>query len=398
MPRAGKQVEVVPARAARRLLMHAQGLLEEPSRPATSAAVYKAIERMGFVQLDTITVVERAHNHILATRFDGYRPATLDRLHREARLFEHMTHDASLIPTRWFPHWRHRFEKPARRAWIEGRLGDRTDAVLAEVVERIQTSGPLPVREFESSDGHRAGPWWDWRPHKAALEYLWRTGRLAVAHRVNFHKVYDLTERALPKAHALPTPDDAEHLDWACSTALERLGVATPSELAHFWRAVPIAGARSWSREQARLGQVAEVLVESENGSPARPAFALPDWRCRVARAPEAPDRIRLLSPFDPVVRDRARCLRLFNFDYRFEAFVPAPKRRFGYYVLPILEGERLTGRLDAKLHRNEGELRVLGLWWEPGVRPTRPRRAALAACLDRFAAYLGARSWSLPG
>jgi hypothetical protein len=137
------------------------------------------------------------------------------------------------------------------------------------------------------------------------------------------------------------------------------------------------------------------VKVEAVDGT-ARNAWAVPDWEERAANLPPAPPRIRLLSPFDPILRDRRRCLRLFGFDYRFEAFVPEAQRQHGYYVLPILEGERLVGRLDPKLHRDRGLLEVRGLWWEPGLRKSKARQAALEAALDRLARFVGAERWSI--
>jgi uncharacterized protein YcaQ len=136
------------------------------------------------------------------------------------------------------------------------------------------------------------------------------------------------------------------------------------------------------------------VLVAAEDGSRPYPAFASPEWEKRWRGLPPAPPRIRLLSPFDPIVWDRRRALRLFGFDYRFEAFVPEGKRRHGYYVLPVLEGERLVGRLDAKLERDRGVLAVKGVWWEPGARETEKRKKLLAAALDRLARLTGAERW----
>lgn len=377
--------------------MDAQGLLLDPARPASSAAVLKLIDRMGFVQLDTITTVERAHHHILASRLDGYRPAHLEHLHhRERALFEHMTHDASLIPIRFFPHWRPRFRRPPSSPYWKRQLGENPEAVLGEVLTRISEGGPAMARDFEPGPSRPAGTWWDWRPHKAALEYLWRCGELTVAQRVNFHKVYDLTSRVHPGPHALPEPDEGAHADWACTTALERLGVATPGELAAFWRAITPARAARWAADAVKSGAAIPVLV-GDDGAPPRRALAAPDHRRRLSKAPPAPERTRLLSPFDPVIRDRKRALRLFGFDYRFEAFVPAPQRAYGYYVLPILEGERLVGRLDPKLHRDRGVLDIQRLWWEPGIRPTAARRAALEEAVDRFAKFVSAERWTLP-
>lgn len=393
---------IVTAATARRLLLACQGLADDPRRRATSEAVYDLILRMGFVQVDSINVVERAHHLTLASRLDGYRPPRLDRLlERDRRLFEHWTHDASAIPTAWFPYWRIRFDRLRAsdpvHPWWRARLGPRPQKVIAHVRDRVAREGPLMARDFEDERRPGGDAWWSWRPQKAALEHLWRTGEIAIAGRVNFHKVYDLTERVLPAAAALPRPDPEEHLDWACRSALDRLGVATPQQLADFWEAVTPAEARAWCAAAAARGEVATVLVAAVDGSRPQLACAVPDWEERAARAPEPPPRLRLLSPFDPILRDRRRTQRLFGFDYRFEAFVPRPRRVHGYYVLPILEGDRLVGRADPKFRRDEGRLEIREVWWEPGVKLGTGRRAAFESAVARLAKTIGAESWSLP-
>lgn len=383
---------------ARRLLLGAQGLLDDPTARTTTASLQRLVERLGFVQLDTINVVERAHHLTLHARRDGYRLEHLRTLVEQRRsLFEHWTHDASVIPTRWFPHWRPRFardrERMMARRWWQQQFGG--PPLLRDVRERIAREGPLRSSDFEHPK--RGGGWWDWKPQKTALEYLWRTGELMIVRREGFQKVYDLTERVLPEAAALPEPSRDQHVTWACTTALERLGVASAKELAEFWSVISAAEAAAWCRVAVAAGRLEPVLVASADGSPPRSAFAPPDWRSRAARLPSPPERTRLLSPFDPIVRDRARALRRFGFDYRFEAFVPAPQRRYGYFVMPILEGGRLLGRLDPKLHRERGVLEVRGLWWEAGVRPTRARRRGLEEALGRLASFVGARDVAMP-
>jgi len=393
---------IVPTATARRLLLGAQGLLDDPRRKATPDVLYDLIERMGFVQVDSINIVERAHHLTLASRLQGYRPALLERLlERDRRLFEHWTHDASAIPTIWYPYWQPRFERYRRKAldhpwWME-RVGPDPHKVFDHVRERIVREGPLMTRDFEDERPEGTDKaWWGWKPQKAALEYLWRTGQVAVAGRSSFHKVYDLAERVFPGVHAAPRPSDEEHLDWACHTALERLGIATAGEIAGFWNAISPEEAKSWAERAAARGEIVAVQVESGDGARPRAAFAVPDWESRAAALPPAPPRIRLLSPFDPILRDRKRTLRLFDFDYRFEAFVPGPLRKHGYYVLPILEGERLVGRLDPKLHRDKGLLEVRALWWEPAVRQSKGRNAALEAALDRLVRLVGAERWEI--
>jgi uncharacterized protein YcaQ len=393
------RLERVPAESARLLLLEAQGLTADPARRATPAAVYRQIERMGFVQVDTINVVERAHHHILFSRFDDYRPRMLEKLlERDRKLFEHWTHDASIIPTAWFPHWRHRFERYRRRlnerGWWKRRLGRDPKPVIRHVLDRISAEGPLMSRDFEHARSGKGDSWWGWKPQKAVLEYLWRVGELAVARRRNFHKVWDLTERVIPSSDQGPAPSQEEHVDWSCRGALVRLGIATPIEMRQFFEAAESDTARSWCERAAAAGEIVAVEVEAADGSKPRRAWAPHDWRRRVARAREAPQRMRLLSPFDPAIRDRMRTRRLFDFDYRVEIFVPAKDRTHGYYVLPLLEGDRLVGRVDPKLHRERALLAVRGPWWEPGVKPTRARLRAFDRAIDRLARQVGASTW----
>lgn len=383
----------MPLASARTLFLQGQGLLDDPGRTANGSLTLAEIRRLGFVQLDSINIVERAHHHILWARLHGYRTHLLEGVQHSGRIFEHWTHDVSIIPAEWFPHWRHRFARVAWGAWLQRRLGRERRVVLQTVLERIRREGPLQARDFERP-GRTSGPWWDWKPAKAALEYWWRRGELAIPRRIRFEKVYDLTERVLPHVYSAPAPDRAEHIEWACRAALDRLAVATPREIAGFWALASQQEAVAWCKRALAKGEI--VAVEIESSQRARPAFAVSDWRARLSDAPPPPRGMRLLSPFDPLIRDRARCQRLFGFDYRFEAFVPGPRRRYGYYVLPILDGDRLVGRLDPKHDRETETLHVRNIWWEPGVKPTRARLRELESALDRYRALLGASSVEL--
>lgn len=398
-----RAVPILSTDQAATLLLQAQGLLADPSKRATPATTAKLIESLGFVQIDSINIVERAHHLTLFSRLDGYRPSMLARLlERDRLLFEHWTHDASAIPVQWFAHWKPRFTKHharvRRSAWWRERMGRNAKRIIAAVRERIEREGPLLSRDFENPVKREGdGAWWGWKPDKAALEYLWRSGELAIAQRVNFHKVYDLMERVLPEAHASPEPDRAAHIDWACRSALERLGVATPTELAVFWRAIEINEARDWCERAVKRGDIERVQVQPRDGAKAQVTFAAADWKQRLDRASSPPARMRLLSPFDPVLRDRQRAMRLFGFDYRFEAFVPAAKRKYGYYTLPMLEGDRFVGRADAKFHRDRSTL-ALRVFWEAGIKSTRARRAMLDDAASRLALQIGAERSELSG
>jgi uncharacterized protein YcaQ len=393
----------VSAAQARLLLMGAQGLLADPARAATPAVVFDLVRRMGFVQLDSISYVERAHHLTLSSRLHTYRREHFARLlERDRSLFEHWTHDASAVPTEWFQHWKPRFARAAARiranGWWQERMGGDAERIIDAVRARIAREGPLRSQDFEHERG-QVSAWWGWKPQKAALEYLWHTGELVVLRREKFQKVYDLTERVFQELHHAAAPLEEEHVEWACATALERLVVATPKELAEFWASIDPARAKSWCERAVLDGRIVPVLVEPFDGeaSKPRPAYALPDWERRLKRLPEPPPLTRLLSPFDPVLRDRARALRLFGFDYRFEAFVPEPQRKFGYYVLPVLEGDRLVGRIDPKFERSEGVLKVRRVYWEPGVRATRERVKNLKEAAERLARFVGAERVEWP-
>jgi uncharacterized protein YcaQ len=391
---------IIPSPIAARLLLGAQGLLDDPARTATPASLQKLVERLGFVQIDTINVLARAHDLTLFSRLDGYRPEQLRKLLEAKRtLFEGFTHDASAIPTAWFAHWKPRFQRDRERihahAWWQHHFrGTEGAVVVRDVRTRIEQEGPLKSSDFEHPE--KRGPWWGWKPQKAALDYLWRAGELMIPRRVGFQKVYDLTERVLPAHHVLPCPDPEEHVAWACSTASERLWVFTPRELADYWDSIEASEAKTWCAAARSARRIVPVQVESADGE-VRPAYALADWEARLAGLPEPPERSRLLCPFDPILRDRARALRRFGFDYRFEAFVPEPRRQYGYFVLPILEGARLVGRLDAKLHRDRGLLEVKGLWWEDGIKATKARRCSLDGALERLAGFVGAAEIQSP-
>jgi uncharacterized protein YcaQ len=391
------------AHDARVLLMQGQGLLDDPARRATIATLSRLIHRMGYVQLDSINVLERAHHLTLATRLDGYRPAQLARLLEERRtLFEHWTHDAAALPIEFFPMWKNRFERYAERprleGWLHSRLGKDPQALIEQVLERVRTEGPLMSKDFKHESVKPRNSFWGWKPQKAALEHLWWSGRLSVSGRRDFQKVYDLTERVLPEAAAEPGVGHDKYLDWACGAALDRLGVATAAELAEFWGGVTAREASAWSQKalQTDRARAVGVLAAKRGGKP-RAAIAVVDFEKRIRRAPTAPDRIRLLCPFDPVLRNRRRLEHFFGFDYRFEGFVPPAKRRHGYYVLAILEGERLVGRLDPKFVREEDTLVVRRIFWEAGTPATSKRRRKLRLALEDLAGFVGASRVSLP-
>jgi len=369
-------------RDARRLWL-AQNLLTTGPRDPLEIA-----RGLGFVQIDTIRNVVRAQDHILWSRAGArYREDGVWRLLKSRDLFEHFTHDASLIPVEVLPFWSRRFrllgERVARSGWHRCGL----DAgEIAAIVARIAAEGPLSTHAFDSEHNSSGGAkeMWARPPHKKALDRMWYAGELATAYREKFVKFYDLGERVFPGGWNSGTPEQVQ-TDWLHDRAMRHLGFATPTELVKFWEASSPAEARDWLA-RADLVPVEIVAADGRGYS----AHALPDIAERLAQAPEPGQRVRLINPFDPMARDSDRLERLFGFAYRNEMFVPKADRVFGYYVYPLLEGLRFIGRIELKADRKTGLLRVAGFWPEPGLRPSRTRAARIEAELDRFRRFAG--------
>ncbi len=382
-----KTLPRITNRQARRLLLAAQGLMEHPGRKLDQPGLLALIEQMGFVQVDSINTVERAHHQILFSRNQTYRQKQLTRLlERDRALFENWTHDASIIPSAFYPFWQRRFarESDALAArWRKWRREGFED-YLEHVLQRVTDEGPLMARDFGEEGSKPKGGWWDWHPEKTALEYLWRTGQLAVARREGFQKVYDLPERVVPPEHLQPPPDPAAFTDWKCRSALQRLHFGTSGEIAAFWGALAADEAARWCKKALAKGELVQVEVEGTDGGKPRVCLAFPDLLDSLDGLADPPARLRVLSPFDPLIRDRQRLERVFGFTYRIEVFVPEAKRQYGYYVFPMLEGERMVGRIDMKHDRATGTLGVKAVWWEAGIKPSKGRVGALEAELER--------------
>jgi uncharacterized protein len=377
---------------ARREFLHRHALAEAPSGAAKGEDLLALIRRLGFVQIDSIPTVERAHHMILWARRQGYRPENLRRpLERDRTLFEHWTHDAAIIPAEYLPHWRLRFARDAdriRRTWADWQGHEFKDR-LDDVLTHIRDNGPVSSGDVATGEDRPKPGMWQWHPSKTALEFLWRTGVLTVCHRRGFAKVYDLTERIYPDAFIGngPSPDDS--IDWACNGALDRLGFATSGEIAAFWRKVTPDEAKAWCARALSQGEIEEIAVEGADGA-LRRSFARPGLIALAEAQPAAPPRLRILSPFDPALRDRNRAERLWGFFYRIEIYVPEAKRQYGYYVFPILEGDRIVGRIDLKCHRDAGRIAVRAVWPEPGLRWGAGRTDRLMAELDRLGRFTG--------
>lgn len=371
-------------RDARRLWLSAQGLA---ASPVGALDLPQLIRKLGFVQLDTIQVVARAHHHILWSRNQNYREPMLNTLMAKHRdVFEHFTHDASVIPIDFYPMWQRQFRRMEAKVrgwdWHRGMLDAKGRNAIKD---RIRAEGPLCTKAFDTKI---EGPKTMWRrpPHKLALDYMWYAGELSTSHRERFTKFYDLTERVIPKAHLSNVPSDEAQIDWLCRAALDRMAFGSEGDIQRFWDAADKAEVKTWVAEQ---GELVSVEIECADRS-WMSALAPGDIETRLADASAATSRLRILNPFDPVIRDRKRLQRLFGFEYTVEMFVPAAKRRWGYYVYPLLEGDRFVGRIEVKANRKAGRLNVLNLWPEPQLNWTGARAAKLEAELSRLARFVG--------
>jgi uncharacterized protein YcaQ len=272
-------------------------------------------------------------------------------------------------------------EQVARSSWY----GDRLDAdLLARVKRRVAEEGPLSTHDFDTRiDGPRE--MWRRPPHKLALDYLWYAGELATCHRDGFTKYYDLAERVFPADLRAQEMADQDQINWLCHEALTRLGFGTLGEIRKFWDATTVSEVAAW----AERADLVRVEVQGADGRWTR-AVGCADIEARLQAVAAPTSRLRILNPFDPAIRDRPRLKRLFGFDYTVEMFVPAARRRWGYYVFPLLEGGRFVGRIEAKADRGAGVLVVSNLWSEPGVAWTAGRAGRLDAELARLARLAG--------
>ena len=391
-------MDTISLRAARRLALARAGLLT-PERtglprnargrgPSAFAAAREVIGRFGYLQLDTVSVAgARSHAIVLLSRLEGLDPSVGEELLRPgAPLFEYWGHEASWIPLALYPAFEFRRREFRHHPWWGDLVGEHPK-VAAELRRRIRDEGPLRSAEME---GRGSRGWWDLGVVKRVASALWSSGELAIRERRGFQRTYDLAERVIPEELRRRPLSTADGLEALLLAALEGHGWATAGTLAATWRLRNRkAELEAALRRLAERAQVRPCALEAPGGTRTpgliRPADLELAGRLEAARP--AGDRGVLLSPFDPLLWDRARVARLFGFDAVLEIFKPAPRRTYGYYCLPVLAGERLVARVDLKAERTRGVLRVLSAHYEAGG--SRDRRATRAA-VARYAEALG--------
>jgi uncharacterized protein YcaQ len=355
--------ETISRPMARRIALAAQGFADK--RPASAIGrrhLSRVLGRIGLLQIDSVSVVVRAHYMPLFSRLGPYDRNLLDGAAsgRKRMLFEYWAHEASLLPVETWPLMRWRMDRAANNEGIYGRLAqfgrERAD-LIEETYRKVAADGPVAASDVDGAKG--SGGWWGWSDEKHAFEWLFWAGRITTASRRGFERLYDLPERVIPAAiFESPAPEPADAHRELLRISAQALGIATIGDLRDYFRLSP-ADVKDRIPELVESGELLPVSVKGWK----QQAFLHAD-----ARIPRKVAARALLAPFDPLVFERSRAERLFDFHYRIEIYTPAEKRRFGYYVLPFLLGNTIVARVDLKADRPAGALRVLAAYAEPGA------------------------------
>ena len=372
-------METVSRAQLRRYVVAHQGYATR-FRRARSADVLAAIRRLGCVQLDSISTVDRAHRLTLTSRIGAYKEPTVSRLLRSGRIFEYWAHEACLVPIEDYPLFKRRMEHLRERHWW-GRRHDHDPQLKKRVLDALREHGALPTRFFEGGGG---GDMWNWKPEKRILEDLFAAGEVVVAGRESFQRLYALPEQVIPPEQLeAPAPSEEEFVRDYALRAVQGRGALTESGIAEHCRfAGGIRAMRPVVDELEAAGLVRRVAVD--DGGP--PVVVPAGTSLDVA----APKGGVLLCPFDNLLWDRPFVERVFGFRHVIEVYKPAPQREYGYYVLPFMYGDRLVGRADLKAERAEGVLRVRAFHLESKVRRSGALETAFEKALSRLAKVLG--------
>ena len=369
---------------ARRLALRCQGLDGEWNLPQDKEGVAQIIEGLGYVQIDTINVVQRAHHHTLWSRCQDYTPQMLQSLHAEdRRVFEYWAPAAAYVPIcdyrYYLPRMRAFTERPRTRQWLLNNA-----QLTGKVLDRIRTEGPLGSADFKAPPGYKRGTWWSWKPAKEALETLFSMGELMVSARRNFQRIYDLKERVLPPETDTTEPDVDEMGRFIVRRVLTSQGIASANNILRGlgrWRKV-ISGALQ------ELSDSDEIMPVSVEGVEDETYYVHSQAVKETFNQSQHNLYLHILSPFDNLIIFRRRLEKLFNFEYRLECYIPAEKRRYGYFSLPILRDDRFVGRMDSKADRKRMTFIVRRLVFESGIDGDGELLRALANKIRTFATF----------
>lgn len=363
-------------------MVHAAGLSRRGQFGKGREAVYKLIEHLGYIQVDTNYTVERAHHHAIFSRVPDYRMEWLEDLQADGRVFEFFTSDSGYQPMHEF-----RYSLPVKQAFLSARkpLTPAETNLMNSVLDRVVREGPLMLKDFENDRLQASSGWWDWRPAKMALERLYLDGRLMSTRTRDFQKVYDLPRNLVPDDidTTMPTPEEfARHV---IRRTLRSLGIAYVKEMV--WRARFVKGhlIRKELPKMVAEGEVCPVTIKGFETAPLYMLAALKNKKIELS------GDAFILSPFDTLNVFRHRLRDFFGFDYQIECFVPAPKRKYGYFSLPVLVGDRLVARMDSKADRKEKVLIVHNLHFEP-VKIPKTEIGKIKEALRAWATFNGCR------
>ncbi|MBN2010644.1 YcaQ family DNA glycosylase [candidate division KSB1 bacterium] len=354
------------------------------------------IEALSYVQIDTIAVIQRAHHHTLWVRHSEYGEDMLNHLQTVDRaIFEYWAHAMAYIPMKdyrfYLPKMR-QFEKPASK-WAQQALASCRD-IMPHILKRIRKEGPLGAKDFEAPPNRKNGSWWDWKPAKLALEQLFWRGELMITERRKFQKIYDLTERVLPDHIDTRIPSSKELGHFIVKRALSSFGIAQEREIRSFLQPDTIRDSDLQFANRKVVADALFDLIETGDVVPIKIGaneaiyYALSEYINNSDPQSAPAPSVILLAPFDNLIIQRDRTKWLFNFDYSLECYVPEPKRKFGYFVLPILWGDRFIGRLDPKADRKQKTMIIRNLVFEPDFQQADELLPTLATTLKEFASF----------
>lgn len=366
------------------ITLQSQGLTKPHPFGKGKDAVQSATQHLGYIQIDTLSVVERAHHHTLWTRIPDYKNEYLNQLVQEGNVFEYWFHAASFLPMTDF-----RFALPRMQYFKDGKSPyyRKVDPkIITYMHDRIRVEGPQKARDFQSVK-KKPGSWWNWKPAKAALEKLFMQGDLMICGRAGMEKLYDLTERVLPSTTNTTLPTPLEFAEYLVKTYMRAYGVTTIKQITHLKKGKEIRE----NVESILQSMVEEKVIQEINLNGIRTMYFLSELLENPPK--KIPAAIKLLSPFDNAVIHRDRVENLFNYSYRIECYVPEAKRVFGYFALPILFGNQFIGRVDCKAHRKTGEFELIHLHIEKTELDVSVWLDSFVETVQQFAAFNGCSS-----
>lgn len=360
---------------ARKIILHAAGLSKPAQFGKGREAVYKLIDHLGYIQIDANSVVERAHHHAIASRVPDYRHEWLEELQADQRIFEFFTSDSGYQPMH-----NYRFSLPVKEGFADNRkeLTQPEINLMNKTLDRVAREGPLTIKDFDNDRQVASSGWWDWRPAKIALERVYMDGRLMITRDKNFRKIYDLPINLIPADIDTSMPTAVEFARHVILRELKALGIASAKEMV--WRARHVKN-NLIKKELENLVKEGEIVQVTVEGLKPAPLYMLPAYKHKKINL--SGDAF-ILSPFDVLNVFRHRLRDFFDFDYQIECFVPAPKRKYGYFSLPVLVGDTFVARMDSKADRKQKTLTIHNLHFE-SVKLSKP---AISKVTDAIQAY----------